>query len=253
MQESELVAQSFASPDALQLAVDRSLRDLVGTRARIGSGIGRQQVPAQPRPVRASKFVNPPSAVAPTWFQDRQAETGLLSRYVPVTLVVQDFSGSETDKIYGAARISLHSSQLRLLGEVIAGGLRQISAGFGQTIAAKLAGDHPIGPGRIVGADAGRVAAGADTRQSLGNSVAAAFKAGQAIRHRHARLGGRRGGEPGRPLRARRSAVLGASAADRPAGASAAGGDAAAGARGARPSRSARREASSAQPCGGPR
>jgi vWA-MoxR associated protein C-terminal domain len=98
---------------------------------------------------------------------------------VPVTLVVQDFSGGETDKIYGAARISLHGSQLRLLGDVIAGGLQQISAGFGQAVAAKLAGAHPIGPGGVADVDAGRVAAGADG-PFLGNVIAAAFKAGQA-------------------------------------------------------------------------
>ena len=32
--------------------------------------------------MRASKFVNPPPAMAPTWFQDRQVETGLLAGYV---------------------------------------------------------------------------------------------------------------------------------------------------------------------------
>ena len=53
------------------------------TRARrIGSGIQREQVPAEPQPVRASKFVNPPPATAPAWFQDRQVETGLLAGYV---------------------------------------------------------------------------------------------------------------------------------------------------------------------------
>ncbi len=82
VQDSQLVTQSFASPDALQLLVERSLRDLAGTRARIGSGIAREQVPAEPQPVRASKFVNPPPATAPAWFQDRQVETGLVARYV---------------------------------------------------------------------------------------------------------------------------------------------------------------------------
>ena len=82
VQDSQLVTQSFAGPAALQLLVERSLRDLAGTRARIGSGIAREQVPAEPQPVRASKFVNPPPAVAPAWFQDRQVETGLLARYV---------------------------------------------------------------------------------------------------------------------------------------------------------------------------
>ena len=32
--------------------------------------------------MRASKFVNPPPATAPAWFQDRQVETGLLAKYV---------------------------------------------------------------------------------------------------------------------------------------------------------------------------
>jgi tetratricopeptide (TPR) repeat protein len=82
VQDSQLVTQPFASPDALQLLVERSLRDLASTRARIGSGIQREQIPAEPQPVRASKFVNPPPAVAPAWFQDRQVETGLLARYV---------------------------------------------------------------------------------------------------------------------------------------------------------------------------
>ncbi len=62
VQDSRLVTQSFAGPDALQLLVERSLRDLADTRARIGSGIAREQVPAEPQPVRASKFVNPPPA-----------------------------------------------------------------------------------------------------------------------------------------------------------------------------------------------
>ena len=62
--------------------MERSLRELAETRQRIDSGIQREQVPAEPQPVRASKFVNPPPAIAPTWFQDRQVETGLLARYV---------------------------------------------------------------------------------------------------------------------------------------------------------------------------
>ena len=62
--------------------MERSLRELADTRARLISGIEREQVPAEPQPVRASKFVNPPPAVAPAWFQDRQVETGLLAGYV---------------------------------------------------------------------------------------------------------------------------------------------------------------------------
>ena len=78
VQDSKLVTQSFASPDALTLLVERSLRELADTRRRIGSGIRREQVPAEAQPVRALKFVNPP----PAWFQDRQVETGLLAKYV---------------------------------------------------------------------------------------------------------------------------------------------------------------------------
>jgi hypothetical protein len=82
VQASELTTQSFSNPDMLALLVERSLRELADTRARIGSGIAREQAPAEPQPVPASKFVNPPPAVAPTWFQDRQVETGLLAKYV---------------------------------------------------------------------------------------------------------------------------------------------------------------------------
>ena len=82
VQDSGLVTQSFANPATLGQLVERSLRELAETRRRIGSGIRREQVPAEPQPVRASKFVNPPPATAPAWFQDRQVETGLLARYV---------------------------------------------------------------------------------------------------------------------------------------------------------------------------
>ena len=82
MRESGLVKQSFDSPAKLGWLVERSLRELAETRRRMDSGLQREQVPAEPQPVRASKFVNPPPAVAPTWFQDRQVETGLLARYV---------------------------------------------------------------------------------------------------------------------------------------------------------------------------
>jgi tetratricopeptide (TPR) repeat protein len=82
VQDSGLTTQSFANPDALRRLVGDSLRDLADTRQRIGSGIGREKVPAEPQPVRASKFVNPPPATAPVWFQDRQVETGLLAKHV---------------------------------------------------------------------------------------------------------------------------------------------------------------------------
>ena len=82
VQDSGLTTHSFASPAGLGQLVERSLRELADTRRRIGRGIRCEQVPAGPKPVRVSKFVNPPPATAPTWFQDRQVETGLVARYV---------------------------------------------------------------------------------------------------------------------------------------------------------------------------
>jgi tetratricopeptide (TPR) repeat protein len=82
VQDSGLTTHSFANPAGLGQLVERSLRELADTRRRIGRGIEREQVPVGPKPVRASRFVNPPPAIAPTWFQDRQVETGLLARSV---------------------------------------------------------------------------------------------------------------------------------------------------------------------------
>jgi len=82
VQDSGLITQSFADPATLGRLVERSLRDLADTRQRIDSGIVREQVPAEPQPVRASKFVNPPPVTAPAWFQGRQAETLHLARLV---------------------------------------------------------------------------------------------------------------------------------------------------------------------------
>jgi hypothetical protein len=82
VQDSGLTTRSFANPAELGQLAERSLRDLAGTRRRIECGIRREQIPAEPQPVRASKFVNPPPAMAPAWFQDRQVETRQLVRYV---------------------------------------------------------------------------------------------------------------------------------------------------------------------------
>jgi tetratricopeptide (TPR) repeat protein len=82
VQDSGLTTLPFASPATLGRLVERSLRDLAQTRQRINSGIVREQVPAEPQPVRASKFVNPPPMLAPAWFQGRHAETGLLAKYM---------------------------------------------------------------------------------------------------------------------------------------------------------------------------
>jgi tetratricopeptide (TPR) repeat protein len=82
VRDSGLTMQSFSSPAELQLLVERSLQALADTRRRVSSGVDRERVPAEPQPVRASKFINPPPATAPTWFQDRQVETGLVARHL---------------------------------------------------------------------------------------------------------------------------------------------------------------------------
>lgn len=79
---SGLTTRSFENSAGLQLLVERSLRDLAATRARLASGIKREQVPAELRPVRVSKFVNPPPAAVPAWFAGREVETRLLTKYV---------------------------------------------------------------------------------------------------------------------------------------------------------------------------
>jgi len=80
VRDSGLTALSFATPDELEKLVERSLRERAETRRRVESGIIREQVPAEPVPAHTSRFLNPPPATAPTWFQDRVIETGLLAR-----------------------------------------------------------------------------------------------------------------------------------------------------------------------------
>ena len=80
--DSGLTAQQFANPDQLQNLVERSLRALRDTRARIDSGLTRESQPSPAPPVRASKFVNPPPSTAPGWFQDRHVETGLIAEFL---------------------------------------------------------------------------------------------------------------------------------------------------------------------------
>jgi tetratricopeptide (TPR) repeat protein len=80
--DSGLTRQRFDSPAKLGQLVHQSLMELEKTLRRIDSGMGREQVPAEPRPVVTSRFVNPPPAVEPTWFQNRDDETSRLATYV---------------------------------------------------------------------------------------------------------------------------------------------------------------------------
>jgi hypothetical protein len=79
--DSGLTSQRFKNPFELGQLVERSLRELA-TKARIDSGIERERQPAAPKPVRASKFVNPPPMTAPTWFQGRRVETRLMAEFL---------------------------------------------------------------------------------------------------------------------------------------------------------------------------
>jgi tetratricopeptide (TPR) repeat protein/cellulose biosynthesis protein BcsQ len=82
VKDGGLTVQPFGNAAKLGQLVERSLRVLADTRRRMTGGLQREQVPAEPQLVRASKFVNPPPAVAPTWFQNREVETGLLAGHV---------------------------------------------------------------------------------------------------------------------------------------------------------------------------
>jgi tetratricopeptide (TPR) repeat protein len=122
VRESGLTTQSFANPAKLGQLVERSLRELADTRRRERSGIEREQIPAEPQPVRASKFVNPPPALAPTWFQDRQVETGLLAKYVTdpgIALVI----------VAGRGGIGKTAMVCRLLKELEAGRIPDVEGG----------------------------------------------------------------------------------------------------------------------------
>lgn len=52
------------------------------TERRIQSGLQRQQQPTQPTGGKGRKFINPPPAEVPSYFQDRQVETGLLGDFL---------------------------------------------------------------------------------------------------------------------------------------------------------------------------
>jgi tetratricopeptide (TPR) repeat protein len=71
------------SPQELTTSVLQALVELrVRTDARIAGGIVREGQPVE-RPVsRRVKFVNPPPTTAPTWFQDRHAETRLVGDFL---------------------------------------------------------------------------------------------------------------------------------------------------------------------------
>jgi tetratricopeptide (TPR) repeat protein len=122
---SSLVKRSFANPAELGQLVERSLRELAKTKTRVDSGIVREQVPAEPQPMRASKFVNPPPATAPAWFQDRQVETGLLAKHVtdPAIAMVT---------VAGRGGIGKTAMVCRLLKDLEAGRIPDLEGTYGK-------------------------------------------------------------------------------------------------------------------------
>ena len=89
---------------------------------------------------------------------------------VPVTLVVQDFSGNGTDMVYGAGHTGLHASQIRLLQQVVVGGLPQTGAAFRNQVATAL----------IQADAAGGPSGGVVTAELLGRAITTAFRSGRA-------------------------------------------------------------------------
>lgn len=85
--DQDLTAQPFKNPDDLRALVFQSLRERADrlaeeTTTRVNAGIEREQQPAEPQRVRETKFVNVAPMTAPTSFQDRHVETGLLARFL---------------------------------------------------------------------------------------------------------------------------------------------------------------------------
>jgi tetratricopeptide (TPR) repeat protein len=52
------------------------------TEQRIASGLELEREPERPVTVRRAKFINPPPLIAPTWWQDRRVETGLIGKFL---------------------------------------------------------------------------------------------------------------------------------------------------------------------------
>jgi tetratricopeptide (TPR) repeat protein len=85
----------------------------------------REQVPAKPQPVRASKFINPAPATAPSWFQDRQVEMGRLASYVTDP-------GIRMVTVVGRGGIGKTAMVCRLLKELEAGRIPDVKGEFAE-------------------------------------------------------------------------------------------------------------------------
>ena len=81
--DAGMTVQRVDSPDRLEMLLYQALRELPRrTEKRIESGLQRERQPADKPAVRRAKFVNPPPMTAPSWFQDRHVETGLIGEFL---------------------------------------------------------------------------------------------------------------------------------------------------------------------------
>jgi tetratricopeptide (TPR) repeat protein len=82
-QGTGVTVQRVASPDRLEVLLYQALTELPRqTEQRIESGLERERQPADKPAARRAKFVNPPPMTAPSWFQDRFVETGLIGDFL---------------------------------------------------------------------------------------------------------------------------------------------------------------------------
>jgi tetratricopeptide (TPR) repeat protein len=81
--DAGVIVQKVDSPDRLEMLLYQALTELRRqTEQRINSGLQRERQPEDIPAVRQAKFVNPPPMTAPTWFQDRFVETGLVGDFL---------------------------------------------------------------------------------------------------------------------------------------------------------------------------
>ena len=83
VKDAGVMVQRVVSPDQLETLLYQALKELPRqTEQRIDSGLERERQPADKPAVRRAKFVNPPPMAAPSWFQDRHVETGLIGEFL---------------------------------------------------------------------------------------------------------------------------------------------------------------------------
>jgi tetratricopeptide (TPR) repeat protein len=81
--DAGVTVRRVGSPDQLELLVFQALKELrQQTEQRIQTGLQLQRQPGERAAVRQARFVNPPPMTAPSWFQDRQVEIGLIGAFL---------------------------------------------------------------------------------------------------------------------------------------------------------------------------